>query len=642
MNFTKQKRRLTAFNRLFFITLFSMLFVVFFVRCGAEEYKPATAEKNQEETEEVPQDTTSNEELDTTQFDTSKIYIPMELRGSDMSKSSSRWYYGRSKQSEHFIVFWDEQYGDSDPNSAEVPSAMRVDVDDLLEKAEGFYTVNINELKFAETGVGKSNLDNYKMMIFIIYQDEWLATGAGYDDVIGALWVNPATCHPVGSTIAHEIGHSFQYQVYCDLGGTHGYRYGFGGNGGNAFWEQCAQWQSFQSYPQEAFTSYNFSVYTENYFRHICHEWQRYASYWIHYYWADKYGREMIGRLWREAEEPEDPIETYMRLTNISVDELNDELYDAATKFVTWDLDAIRDLGHDFIGAQTYKCKQLDDGSYQVAYERCPGTTGYNVIRLNVPDGGTIVSAGFTGTVNAAGFNTVADPSRAGWRYGYVALLNSGERVYSEMFSDKEGTATFTVPANCSKLWFVVSAAPTTYLPHAWDEDESNDDQWPYTVKFEKTDIFGNISFDGTETPADVTLNFDVAFPVSATDYIGTTADVDLNKLAKAFVLQPSDITGNMDSKIKFYAVESDNTLNATTTANGYGHWFDADGNVIAWGDNAMVFSEYDAVNFVFTLGQYPGHCASGDNYTIKQALVYEVEPGNTVQATFVFNITIQ
>ena len=71
--------------------------------------------------------------------------------------------------------------------------------------------------------------------------------GRGYDNVIGALWVNPSTCKPVGSTIAHEIGHSFQYQVYCDQilrGETDawafksGLRYGYeGSNGGNGFWE---------------------------------------------------------------------------------------------------------------------------------------------------------------------------------------------------------------------------------------------------------------------------------------------------------------------------------------------------------------------------------------------------------------------
>jgi hypothetical protein len=419
-----------------------------------------------------------------------KIYIPEELQSNDFDKSSSTWYNGRSKQSEHFILFWGAGYGDNDPGAAAVPGSYRVNITDLLEKAELFYDLNINQLKFAETGVGKSNLDKYKMLIFLHYQTDWLATGAGYDNVIGALWVSPSTCKPVGSVIAHEIGHSFQYQVFCDLGGSSGFRYGFGGNGGNTFWEQTAQWQSFQSYTKQAFTDSDFTDYTNNYFRHICHESQRYASYFIHYYWADKHGRDIVARVWREAQQPEDPIQAYMRITGINVAQLNEELYHAATRFVTWDLDAIRDAGADYIGAHSFNYTTLDDGSYQVAYDHCPGTTGYNVIRLDIPAAGTTVSAEFTGQVNEDGFNTVADAGRAGWRYGYVALLNNGTRIYSDMNSAATGTATFTIPENCSKLWFVVTGAPNTYMPHPWDNDDTNDDQWPYKVKFVNTDLF--------------------------------------------------------------------------------------------------------------------------------------------------------
>ncbi|HTG57123.1 MAG TPA: DUF6055 domain-containing protein, partial [Niabella sp.] len=77
-----------------------------------------------------------------------------------------------------------------------------------------------------------------------------------------------------------------------------------------------------------------------------------------------------------------------------------------------------------------------------------------------------------------------------GWRYGYVALLNNGTRSYSDMHADATGTATFTVPENCRKLWFVVTGAPNTYAPHPWDDDNTNDDQWPYKVKFSNTDIY--------------------------------------------------------------------------------------------------------------------------------------------------------
>ncbi|HEY9046820.1 MAG TPA: DUF6055 domain-containing protein [Ohtaekwangia sp.] len=444
---------------------------------------------NDDETVTTTQKTDSVTVVDTTTVKERKIYIPEELKDNDFDKSSSTWSYSRSRQSTHFVVFWAAGYGTKDPGSTDIPETYRVNIDDLLLKAESFYDMNVKQLKFAETGVGKSNLDKYKMLIFVFYQTDWLAIGSGYDNVIGALWISPSTCQPVGSVLAHEIGHTFQYQVYCDLG-TSGFRYGFGGNGGNTFWEQTAQWQSFQSYPTQAFTDSDFEVYMDNYFRHICHESQRYASYFIHYYWADKHGLDIVARIWREAKQPEDPIQAYMRITNITVDQLNTEIYSAAARFVTWDLDAIRNNGADDIGAHTYNYTTLADGSYQVAYDHCPGTTGYNVIRLTVPDAGTTVSATVTGMVNAKGFNHVDNADAAGWRYGYVALLKDGTRVYSDMYSETNASATFTVPTNCIKLWFVVTGAPNVYTPHPWDDDDSNDEQWPYKVKFTNTAIF--------------------------------------------------------------------------------------------------------------------------------------------------------
>ena len=613
--------------------------------------------------------------------DYAKYYKPQEFKDLDMLRSDSKWSFVRSKQSTHFIVFWAKDFG-KDPNASTLPDAMRVDVDDLLKKAETFYDMNVNTLKFAEVGKGKSNLDKYKMEIYLLYQTDWLATGSGYDDVIGALWVNLGTCKPVGSVIAHEIGHCFQYQVYADLlafGGIpndflRGFRYGFGGNGGNGFWEQSAQWQSFQSYPMEAFSSSNFGVYAENYHRHICHEFQRYASYFIHYYWADKHGIDFIGKLWREAKSPEDPIQAYMRLTGLTVDQLNTELYDAATKFVTWDLDAIRANGSNYIGQLTYKFYQLTDGTYQVAYSRCPGSTGYNVIPLNVPAAGTVLTTTFTGLTSGSALAS-GDPgqytddskvlttttynsslqTRAGWRYGYVALLSNGQRVYGEMNRKPSADVRFTVPEGCTKLWFVVLGAPSTYTPNAWDEKESNDDQWPYTVKFSNTDILGNIIMNPNDSPKDLTLTYNVSFAADATAYSGTTVNLntngDISKVAQAFVLQPSAITASLlsakatpvEGKIAYAAVEPTGSLNYATTGNGYGFWNDSQGNVIAWGkdNDSRLFSELSPGTFEFSIGQYPGKSKAGDKYTIKDALVYTKE-GKQYRVTFVFNVTIK
>jgi len=572
--------------------------------------------------------------------DTLSIYIPNEFKNLDFKSSASKWSYNRSSQSEHFIVFWDLKYGTDHPNSQNVAAKYRVDIAELLKKAEAFYQINVNTLKFAE--LGKSKLDKYKMLIFLYHQDDWLATGSGYDDTIGALWISPGTVQPAGATLAHEIGHCFQYQVSSDLGLDRGFRYGLGGKANNGFWEQTAQWQSFQSYPEEAFTSYNFGVYMDNAHRHTNHEAQRYASYFMHYYWTAKHGIEMIGKIWRGAVKPEDPIQAYMRLTGINTKQMNDEIYDAASKFVTWDLPAIKTLGAAYIGKQPYEFDKLTDGSFQVKASRAPGTTGYNIVPLKLATAGTVLTAQFTGLANANGYNPV-DAARAGWRYGYVALLNNGTRVYSSMFDAATGNATFTMPADCSKLWFVVSGAPITYAQHGWDDDNTNDDQWPYKVKFTNTTLINDIVVDPGATPKDVVFDINVKVPLDLVNYNRITVNIDQEKLAQAFVLTPAQIIAGLANKtIKFYGVESNGVLNSQTTANGYGHWFNASGNVINWGNQAKVFSEMDGTTLNFALGQYPNQVAKNDKFNISQALVYEYGSNKKATAIFKFSVTIE
>ncbi|MDR3188445.1 MAG: DUF4859 domain-containing protein [Prevotellaceae bacterium] len=619
--------------------------------CKDDSFTPKTEPTNPENTlanTDTPEDTT----FIPSEEDTSRIYKPREFAAMDWYRSSSRWCYARSRQSEHFIVFWETGFG-SDPNASTAPQALRVDVDDLLAKAEAFYDLNINTLKFAETGVGKSNLDKYKMMIFLHYQTEWLATGSGYDDQIGALWVNPSTCQPAGATIAHEIGHSFQYQVHCDLKGGAGFRYGYGGNGGNTFWEQTAQWQAYQSYPAERFVSSHFGVYTGSYFRHICSEEYRYASYFIHHYWTSKHGVDFIGRLWRGAQQPEDPMQAYMRITNVSVEQFNDEIYEQASRLVTWDIDDLRELGQSYIGAHSCKMVSLGGAKYRPDTSFCVEPTGYNVIPLNVPNAGATVAADFAAMPNAAGYRV--NNSMLGFRYGFVALRSNGSRVYGDMHSSLSGTATFVIPESCARLWFVVSGASPTYAPHAWDDNRSNDVQLPYSVEFKNTNLYGTTSFDGTETPMDTTLVYNVAFPADQTAYTGATVKLDqvaLAKLSRAFVLQPDEIIGQIAQSgkpIKLYALENNGNLNGSYTAssdsykNIYGHYFTSDGAVCGWSDaTSRIFSEFTPAQLSFFIGQYPGRCAAGDKFTFRQALVYEYETGKTVKATFVFNIIIE
>ena len=236
-----------------------------------------------------------------------------------------------------------------------------------------------------------------------------------------------------------------------------------------------------------------------------------------------------------------------------------------------------------------------------------------------------------------------------------MALLENAQRVYGTMNRESSVNVQFTIPAGCSKLWFVIMGAPSVYRPHAWDEKESNDDQWPYMVKFTNTDLLGNVTINPGDTPKDLTLTYNVSFAADATNYSGTTVNLnsngDISKVAQALVMQPSAISGALlnakatpqEGKIAFAAVESNGTLNYNTTANGYGFWFDSTGNAISWGkdNDSHLYTEFVPSNIEFTIGQYPGKSKAGDKYTVKEAFVY-TKNSKQYQVTFVFNVTIK
>ena len=625
--------------------------------------------------------------------DLDKYYKPREFNF-DMLRSDSQWSWCRSKQSEHFFLFWEKGYGpyglygakagtgDTSPKTLAATDAMYVDIDDLLEKAEAFYRLNIEVLQFAETGKGKSNLDKYKIQIYLHHTTEWMAYGSGYDDTIGALWINPATCKPVGSTIAHEIGHSFQYQVYADAIAngaprdySTGWRYEIGQ--GCGFWEQCAQWQSYQSYAQQAFTTSNFSEFVNNCHRHFTHEHQRYASYFLMWHWASKDGVAEIGRLWRESKKPEDAIQTYQRLHGLSMDELNADLYDYAARCVTWDFPVeatnldegkltgvtqpVREFGKNYIGKIGW-AGNLDKatGFYTVDPARAPEATGFNHIRLNLPKAGTPVSVRFEGLPNAAGFNKVSNPSIAGWNVGFVCLMKDDSRVYSPSFRVRDAAdISWEAPANAAKIWMVVAATPQTYLQHLWDEDNTNDEVWPFRVKFTGTDLFGNMNFDGSETPESITEVIDLTTSAAA-GYGGTALTLSedtILAIARAFVLQPNDILAKLTtdinnvrtSAVKFLAVKADGTLDESYktkdadsyySANGFGFWFDKAGANNGW-SGGYSYLEYDPASWTCQFGVHPdrvkdGSIKAGDVLPVAVAFVY-----GKYTATLKFNITI-
>ena len=107
--------------------------------------------------------------------------------------------------------------------------------------------------------------------------------------------------------------------------------------------------------------------------------------------------------------------------------------------------------------------------------------TGHNIIKLNVPDGATTVSACFEGLNRQEGYR-VKNVNYAEWRYGFVAQLNDGSRVYGDMgksvYLTPKDTIYFNCPADCKRLYFVVSGGPKRYWRQVWDDNDNQGLYW--------------------------------------------------------------------------------------------------------------------------------------------------------------------
>jgi len=612
-------------------------------------------------------------------------FFPNSEYGAGILKTSSRFSFARYKSSEHFFVFWAPEFGE-DPNAPTVPANMRVDIDDLLLKAEKYFDTNINKLGMADLEQGKSMLDKYKMQIYLLYQEEWLATGSGYDDMIGALWINPSTCQPVGSTIAHEIGHSFQFQTYADRVQAQGvpndyksgFRYGFSGpdgayGGGCVYWEQCAQWQAHQDYPGEMFTTADYPVWLKNNHRHFHHEFMRYASYWLQSYWVQKHGVESYGRIWKESVAPEDAIMAYTRLYNGNdYGKTREELFDYAMRMATYDIDGVREyVGDNQDRYRTNLFFNSPTGEYQVSYSNCPGATGFNVISLTVPENGGKVTVDFRGLdygatlatkdrgtiVNADGqskgsttkYNAVGGAENMGWRYGFVAL-SGDKRTYGTVGKAATGKLSFDVPAGTEYLFLVVQGSPEIYMSHAWDDSEVNDPQFPYAFKLEGTSLKYyedplEASYEEKDGVLNATLN--VSVDSANADWAFGTYDIAEKAVCDYFGLTASEMSSAMivptnatvqkaeEGKIIVLNENADGSLADTPTAN-YGYWLDMNGNAVAWGSGHAVY--YEISGTTITLGKLGADSGNpGDVMTMRPVFVY-TKDGKTKTLKFKIN----
>lgn len=388
-----------------------------------------------------------------------EIYLPKALAHMDLQGDTSLYSFQRLRCSRDLALFWERPFG-SDPASAPDYEGqnMKVDVDQMLKRTQYFYDFYVDSLKWLLPG---SKAERFRMVLMLRYNDDGTAYGGDHDGEIGGLWVSPSRLQDTTlNVLAHELGHSFQAQLGAD--GDLGLNQG-------PLWEMTSQWMLWQVNPDwvrdENYHWVEFMKHTNLAF---CHFENVYRSPYVLEFFSMKHGREYIGKLWREAREGEDIAQAYMRMSGLSQEQFNAEVYEAAARFMTYDLPRVKEHMRPY--ANRHSCRMVSlpgDGgaaAYAMAPERTLGSYGYNGIRLEVPDPGSRIRL----TLEP---DSLAGGATGGFCYGLVAVDRTGNPLYVPMryvpASGGEagaGALDYEVPSSgLDYLWLVVTAAPSAH-----------------------------------------------------------------------------------------------------------------------------------------------------------------------------------
>lgn len=402
----------------------------------------------------------------------------------DYNDANSEYCFERSRQSQHFAIFWAKEYGRNPMENGD--TNRRFDVDTVLRESELTYHHFINRLEWAPDRNSLSK--KYKFLIIVTGGKEGTAYGGTADNKVGVLWTPAVRINrgPYG-IIAHELGHSFQGLSRADGAASF--------ESAAAFTEMTSQFMLWQVYPEwQTFENYHLKAFMKQTHLAFMHEENQYHSCYPLEYWSFRHGQQIIGRMWREVRKGEDAVMTYKRLTNINQVRFNDEMFDACRRFVTWDLPRVKEVSTRYANQHTTSIHRTTDDWYQIATNLCPESYGYNAIQLKVPASGTPLRLAFKGIAGQEGFSQ-ARLDKAGWRYGFLAHKKDGSRVYSDIFSKPEGLARFEVPAGTEHLWLVVMGAPVEHRIRHYGKkaDKTQDEQWPYRFKLSGTTPFDSV-----------------------------------------------------------------------------------------------------------------------------------------------------
>jgi len=393
--------------------------------------------------------------------DGKEIYIPEELRDNDFTNKDSQWSYYRMACTPNVVCFWEKGFGDDLSKAPDLDGqSMTVDLDNLLARVEYFYNVYRDMMGFLLPG---SKAEKYRMMVMLKYSLEGTAYGGCYDATIGGLWITPNRVQDKTlNCIAHELGHSFQIQIACD-----GKSQGMGGG----IFETSAQWMLWQVNPRwTTDENYHWEAFKKQTHLSLFHPENMYHAPFVMEYWSMLHGLTYMADLFRGGKQSEDFAQAYMRMYDVDVKQMGDELLDCYSRLITFDFPDKRKESLRYACELRSEMNDTLDGWRTPV--NAPQTYGFNVDEIPLPAIGKTVKVQFRG---------LPKDVNIGYRYGLVAVDNNNTPTYLGAHSDLKKTLTFKNPGNIKHLYLVVVGCPTKEYKPIFDSAPAT---YPYIIRY--------------------------------------------------------------------------------------------------------------------------------------------------------------
>lgn len=397
------------------------------------------------------------------------IYIPRDLRNNDFESDTAQWSFHRMACTENVVVFWEKGFGNDLSKAPDLDGhKMTVDIQNLLGRLEYFYQTYRDQYKFTLPG---SNAEKYRMMVMLNYSLEGTAYGGCYDNFIGALWIAPNRVQDKRlNCIAHELGHSFQIQIAAD-----GKGHGIGGG----IYEMCSQWMLWQVNPEwTTDENYHWESFRKLFHKRFLDIENIYHSPYVLEWWSTLHGTTVIANIFRECRHDEDPVQTYMRLYDLSLKKMSDEMYDCYSHLLTFDYPRVQE------SHKQYACQLITPyvktGDEKKTFIKpkddfIPETYGFNVIPLPLVTGKATKKVIFQG---------LGDSANDDFRFGVVVIDKDMKPIYSPMKKGFKGELTYW---NNNQAYLVVVGCPKekyepyTFNPYAKSE-KKEEHKFPYQI----------------------------------------------------------------------------------------------------------------------------------------------------------------